>query len=82
MATGLLDGTYCKGVLPRVLEGCAGLHAVAERVGAQPRVVAWNERAAQPLETAPPRAGRPQPTFLPSRDPNPRTVACEASEAE
>lgn len=47
MAAGLADGTYCDGVAPGVLDGCAGLRALAERVAAHPRVVEWEARASR-----------------------------------
>lgn len=44
MASGLLDGSYCDGVSPAVLERCPGLLALTERVGSHPRVVDWYAR--------------------------------------
>jgi glutathione S-transferase len=46
MGSGLLDGTYCEGLEPAVLDGCPKLKQLIERVGELPKVAEWNAHKA------------------------------------
>jgi hypothetical protein len=48
MTTGLIDGTYCEGLLPRakeqLLSECPRLGALVSRICANERIAEWNAR--------------------------------------
>ena len=48
ITTGLLDGSYCEGLLPRakgqLLDDCPRLKALVARIAAHERIAEWNAR--------------------------------------
>lgn len=47
MVDGILDGSYCDGVSPSVLDECEQLRALSTTLARHPKVVEWNARVEQ-----------------------------------
>lgn len=50
LASGVLDGSYCEGISPSVLDGCQCLRELVGRVAAHPMVKAWSDEYAKAAE--------------------------------